>query len=567
MGLTRVTGSSDNTFDNVADMVAAGLKVGNKVRTLGYYSAGDGGGNDYEIVAAATGTADGGSYIDLTTHQAKGLFVDSVVSIKQFGAKGDSDETTGNGSDDTVFVQAAHDFCDTDGHSMLIPSGIYRLTSSITGPLVPISGEDAFNSTLFIDHVGFGLDFSNAAPSVLYTSIENLRIVSTAQYSGGKAISIVPAYNTILKDLYLKNLSGGIYLDDCWCSRISSVRCLYVVDPLHVEIANGVLIEHFYAQRFQGDGIKIVTGLTTVLQGIILENGESSANGVNFQACQSPTLTGLYTEGEMGVDILFSIKNSRRTINAKVEGLWLNSKAPAQIIDAYYSRGLVVNRVTLQTPIGTHLLRAPDIADEITYVSNVVQVDQNYNSFAADRRDPLIDLIPISDDNTRIRLTSPTSAYGDGTQADDTNIQNNTAEDSAGWLPQLQETPVFEMGATPSTFTIVSSSTRYAYGAPANGIKINAANYCSIELNVTGTVTSTGAVQPFFFLKLVNLTTSEDGTIKNDTVTSSGDPYTKTYRINLAPGENELQFNITREQSTAGTNTFLGTLASIVTSL
>ena len=64
------------TFESVADMVAdATLIVGQKCRTLGYYAVGDGGGNDYIIVAAATGTDDGGSYIDLSGSgfQAKGF--------------------------------------------------------------------------------------------------------------------------------------------------------------------------------------------------------------------------------------------------------------------------------------------------------------------------------------------------------------------------------------------------------------------------------------------------------------------------------------------------------------
>jgi hypothetical protein len=84
------------TFDSVAAMVAATfLKVGDRVQTLGYSTAGDGGGNNYEIVAAATGTDDGGSYIDLATHQAKGLFVSGEVSVKQFGVVGSgiSDDT------------------------------------------------------------------------------------------------------------------------------------------------------------------------------------------------------------------------------------------------------------------------------------------------------------------------------------------------------------------------------------------------------------------------------------------------------------------------------------------
>lgn len=54
--------------------------TGMMVRTLGYYTPGDGGGNDYEIVAAGTGTDDGGSYIDLSGSglQAKGLFTSKL---------------------------------------------------------------------------------------------------------------------------------------------------------------------------------------------------------------------------------------------------------------------------------------------------------------------------------------------------------------------------------------------------------------------------------------------------------------------------------------------------------
>jgi hypothetical protein len=112
-------------FDSVADMQAAAfLRVGDRVRTLGYYAPGDGGGNDYKIVAAGTGTADGGSFIDLSGSglQAKGLFVDGVVNVKQFGAVGDGV------ADDTVAIQTAID----TSVSVLFPVGTYRVTSSLT---------------------------------------------------------------------------------------------------------------------------------------------------------------------------------------------------------------------------------------------------------------------------------------------------------------------------------------------------------------------------------------------------------------------------------------------------
>jgi hypothetical protein len=71
------------------------LFIGKIAHTAGYTTKGDGGENLYEIVAAATGTADGGLYIDLTGTglQAKGLFPKGFVNLRQYGATGASDDT------------------------------------------------------------------------------------------------------------------------------------------------------------------------------------------------------------------------------------------------------------------------------------------------------------------------------------------------------------------------------------------------------------------------------------------------------------------------------------------
>lgn len=91
---TKLTGVDDGakataglTFETVADMVASTkLTVGDVATTRGYFSAGDGGATVYKIVAASTGTVDGGSYINLTgiTGQAEARLTTDLHAA-QFG--------------------------------------------------------------------------------------------------------------------------------------------------------------------------------------------------------------------------------------------------------------------------------------------------------------------------------------------------------------------------------------------------------------------------------------------------------------------------------------------------
>lgn len=76
-------------FASVAEMSnAAWLEIGYKCSTLGYTTAGDGGDNDYQIVASGTGTDDGYEFIDNVPSnvQALGLFTKGHRSPKQGGA-------------------------------------------------------------------------------------------------------------------------------------------------------------------------------------------------------------------------------------------------------------------------------------------------------------------------------------------------------------------------------------------------------------------------------------------------------------------------------------------------
>lgn len=135
------------TFDTVALMAASTLlNVGEIVDTAGYTSKGDGGDNRYEIVGAGTGTVDGGSFINLSTHQAKGLFPRGFVIYDQFGAIG------GGVTNDRVAIQAAHDY--DQGVRGREVRGLAGKTYGVTGNININGANTQFGMTL----IGGGLN-------------------------------------------------------------------------------------------------------------------------------------------------------------------------------------------------------------------------------------------------------------------------------------------------------------------------------------------------------------------------------------------------------------------------
>lgn len=117
-------GGVEKSFDTVALMVAdVGLNVGEIIQTAGYISKGDGGDNRYEIVAAGTGTDDGGEFIDLSGSgfQAQGLFPTGKTSIVQWGA------IEGGVTDSLVAINAAI----ASGRVPFIPEKTYRISGTV----------------------------------------------------------------------------------------------------------------------------------------------------------------------------------------------------------------------------------------------------------------------------------------------------------------------------------------------------------------------------------------------------------------------------------------------------
>lgn len=119
-------------FPTVADMQASTcLLLDDCVLTLGYYEAGDGGGNTYRLRLKEDKVADGGRFISVSdeTLLAAGLFPDGWYHVRQFGAVGDGDRKTGTGTDDTEALRACFD---TWSKCIFIDKGTYLVTDTIS---------------------------------------------------------------------------------------------------------------------------------------------------------------------------------------------------------------------------------------------------------------------------------------------------------------------------------------------------------------------------------------------------------------------------------------------------
>ena len=134
------------TVNNVAELSLMGTSGipkpldGQRIRTLGYYTPGDGGANEYFYNAGSAAAIDGGFYV-VAGPNGVGVIeaVDKIVAHSlQWGCRGDSTSLLGtNGTDDTARIQAMADSeakrVVFDGNTTASSGGrLYLITDTVT---------------------------------------------------------------------------------------------------------------------------------------------------------------------------------------------------------------------------------------------------------------------------------------------------------------------------------------------------------------------------------------------------------------------------------------------------
>ena len=190
------------TFGTVAELVASAKNaVGDYIRTLGYFSPGDGGGNLYQIVAAGAGTADGGSYIDLTgiNGQAKGLFQGNVFSPRQWGAPASGDCS--------AQITAMSNYLTAN------------LGTGTTAIKVVFDGVFQIANPVVLGSVGTGTQrsYSIDASGGLFTVISG----GALEASGGPAVTVRNCHRSLIvfSQINCKNYCGALAVENCTNSQ------------------------------------------------------------------------------------------------------------------------------------------------------------------------------------------------------------------------------------------------------------------------------------------------------------------------------------------------------------
>lgn len=206
------------TVDNIAALKQLPKTGAPYAFVLGYYAKGDGGGGQYYYDSTDTSSTDNGGTIIVAADGGRWkLIYHNFVTLRQFGAKGNSNGSTGNGQDDTAYIQAAITWASTTTMrkaELWAEEGIYRTTATLTAaapfklkgihPIAKKVGGADFGGGTFIyfDHLNKGFSCTNGGGYYTDTSFESF---GTCRNQPAPAASWSPANNDF--DFYLYGIA------------------------------------------------------------------------------------------------------------------------------------------------------------------------------------------------------------------------------------------------------------------------------------------------------------------------------------------------------------------------
>ncbi len=271
-------------FACVADMVAdTSLTVGKVIETTGYFVGSNYGGNSYQIVAAGTGTADGGSYITLANGlQAKGLFKNqSAILPHQFGCAGNN--TAGDGPK----LQAALSYAKLVNKPVDLIGGVYDVGGesfvvNYYHTALISTGQVATLNFTTLPTSGFGVqilgEYHRSNLEAYYQRhlsnknvLENIMIKGLESYPGHNAVGLKIGDGYLVTSVFK---TSNVFISGFkWFSEFTDSSWGFTLDRLQTK--HGGLITPTYQEDF-GENITLVAPFLgdTFGEKIVFNKGE-----------------------------------------------------------------------------------------------------------------------------------------------------------------------------------------------------------------------------------------------------------------------------------------------------
>jgi len=211
---TNIQIDTNAIFDNIAEMKTADLEVGDYVKCKRYYALGDlVNGLEFEVVAAGTGTEDGGSFHNLTNGNQVELIQKDSVNVKHFGVIGDG---LANG---TASIQTAYDYAATVKTNLYIPSGTY-LGNWVFTKGIHVFGDGQLRTVLKPITTAAVIEYtSNNSTDLTHASISDISIrgdddtVGTGIIFGGTGASGFGIIKQgVARNIYISGFNTGIFV-------------------------------------------------------------------------------------------------------------------------------------------------------------------------------------------------------------------------------------------------------------------------------------------------------------------------------------------------------------------
>lgn len=158
--------------------------------------------------------------------------------VRRYGGVGDSNGTTGSGTNDTTAIQAAVDYAKQAGRTAYFPSGIYRHTSPIdfTGvaSTYEFAGQSMMDTVLFADYTSASrvanFNLGNTSDNRARVYFHDFRLMGRGSSSiSTKVIGVYCEYTSELtrfENVYVQQFEEGVLAANDYYTKFVNVQCV-----------------------------------------------------------------------------------------------------------------------------------------------------------------------------------------------------------------------------------------------------------------------------------------------------------------------------------------------------